>query len=99
MNLNDLQLVKKSSEHLLLSQMSYFPHFRNAFTLGWILIFNGLSSLVHAFIPRLFPGTAAKTTMRIFDKVCYNHPNQHFQKIHQDYGRTYARPGVVNPGN
>lgn len=91
MNFDHIPLVKSSTEHLRLSKMSYVQHFRHAFTLGWILILNGLSSLVHAFVPGLFPGTAAKTTMRIFYKVCYNHPNPHFQKVRLEYKRLYAK--------
>ena len=97
LTLDDIPLVKTSSEHLRLSQMGYFEHFRHAFVLGWILIFNGLSSLVHAFIPALFPGTAAKTTMRIFYKVCFNHPNPHFQKVRREYERLYAKQDNIKP--
>lgn len=72
-------VVEQSQRHLALSRMTWSQHFWHAFSLGWILIANGLSSIIHAFIPALFPGTAAKTTMRIFYKVCYAHPNPHFQ--------------------
>jgi hypothetical protein len=29
--------------------------------------------------------------MRIFYKVCYNHPNPHFQKVRLEYKRIYAK--------
>ena len=87
-------IVKKSKSHLKGSQMGYFQHFWHAFSLGWILIFNGISSIIHAFVPALFPGTAAFTTMRIFYKVCYNHPNPYFQHVRKTYKERYAKEHI-----
>ena len=87
-------IIKKSKAHLRGSQIDYLHHFWHAFSLGWILIFNGISSIIHAFIPAFFPGTAAFTTMRIFYKVCYNHPNPYFQHVRNTYKQRYAKEDI-----
>lgn len=84
-------IISQSVEHLRGSQMEYAPHFRQAFFLGWILILNGLSSIVHAVIPAFFPGTAAFTTMRLFYKYCHGHPNPEFQRIRSMFERRYVK--------
>ena len=84
-------IIRESQDHLRGSQTTYVPHFRQAFWLGWILIFNGLSSIVHAFIPAFFPGTAAFTTMRLFYKFCHGHPNPYFQRVRSTYERRYVK--------
>jgi hypothetical protein len=88
-------IIRKSVAHLRGSQMGYFRHFCHAFSLGWILIFNGISSIIHAFIPAFFPGTAAFTTMRIFYKVCYGHPNPYFQRVRLAYEKRYVKERIA----
>lgn len=82
-------------EHLRGSRTTYVPHFRQAFSLGWILILNGISSMVHAVIPAFFPGTAAFTTMRLFYKFCHDHPNPYFQRVCSAYERRYVKERIA----
>jgi hypothetical protein len=89
------RIISQSVEHLRGSQTTYAPHFRQAFYLGWILILNGLSSIVHAVIPAFFPGTAAFTTMRLFYKYCHGHPNPQFQRIRSMYEKRYVKHLIV----
>jgi hypothetical protein len=88
-------IIRKSVAHLRGSQTTYVPHFRQAFSLGWILILNGISSIVHAFIPAFFPGTAAFTTMRLFYKFCYGHPNPYFQRVRATYKKRYVKERIA----
>ena len=89
--LRDLPIVRQSREHIEASHMGYFEHMWHAFSLGWILIVVGLSSLVHAFIPVLYPGTAAKEVMRIFYKYCLDHPSPVFQAARRKFELQFAK--------
>jgi len=88
-------IISESVDHLRGSRTTYVPHFRQAFSLGWILIFNGVSSIVHAVIPAFFPGTAAFTTMRIFYKFCHGHPNPYFQRVRSTYEKRYMKEHIA----
>jgi len=93
--MNSPWIIETSVDHLRGSQVGYWKHFRQAFFLGWILILNGLSSIVHAVIPAFFPGTAAFTTMRLFYKYCHGHPNPSFQRIRALYEKRYVKQHIA----
>ena len=88
-----LPLVEASQIHLGQSQMTYGYHFWHAIKNGSLLIYWGLTSFIHAFIPALFPGTAAKGTIKIFYETIYEHPNPEFRALVDDYERRYPRRG------
>ena len=46
-----------------------------AVTAGFKLIYAGLASLIHAFIPGAFKGTAAFTVIDLYKQRLENHPN------------------------
>jgi hypothetical protein len=78
-------MLKKSIEHLEKSKETYIPHFMWAFLSGLSLIFSGIASIIHGFVPALFPGNAAKTVIDLYHKRLVDHPN----KEYQDYIKKY----------
>jgi hypothetical protein len=73
-------MLQKSREHLAKSQETYMPHFIWAFLSGLKLIWAGIASIIHGFIPGFFPGTAAKTVIDLYHKRLVNHPNKEYQE-------------------
>jgi hypothetical protein len=73
-------MFKKSREHLEKSKETYFSHLIWAFLAGFRLIWAGIASMLHGFIPGLFPGTAAKTVIFLYHKRLTNHPNREYQE-------------------
>ena len=72
-------MFKLSKKHLQESQCSYLEHFKFAIHAGFKLIFAGVASLIHAFIPQLFPGTAAFTVIDLYKQRLEKHPNPIYQ--------------------
>jgi hypothetical protein len=68
-------MFKKSIDHLHESKTSYIEHFKFAIRAGILLLIAGLASLVHAFIPQWFQGTAAFTVIRLYKERLEDHPN------------------------
>ena len=52
-------------EHLKEAGKSYQKHFKFAFLAGFILIYAGILSIIHAFIPNLFPFTSQKIVQEL----------------------------------
>jgi len=50
--------MSNSKEHLKSAGKNYSSHFRFAFYYGWLMTIGGLSSMVHAIFPALFPDYA-----------------------------------------
>jgi hypothetical protein len=72
-------MIKQSKEHLTKSKETYLPHFVWAFVSGFKLIWAGIASIIHGFVPGLFPGTAAKTVIDLYHKRLVDHPNKEYQ--------------------
>lgn len=72
-------MIKKSKEHLGKSKESYFGHLIWAIASGFKLIWAGIASLIHGLVPGFFPGTAAKTVIKLYHKRLINHPNDEYQ--------------------
>ena len=56
-------------QHLNESRKTYSEHFIFAFTAGWLLIYAGITSIIHSLIPSLFPFTSQKIVQRLLNKV------------------------------
>lgn len=80
-------MINKSIEHLKKSKETYIPHFYWAFSSGLSLMWSGVASIIHGFVPALFPGTAAKTVIDLYHKRLMDHPN----KEYQDYINSYKK--------
>jgi hypothetical protein len=55
-------------KHLNEAGKSYFEHFKFAFIAGFILIYAGITSIIHALIPSLFPFTSQKIVKKLLDR-------------------------------
>ena len=56
-------------EHLKEAGKSYQKHFKFSFLAGFILIYAGILSIIHAFIPSLFPFTSQKIIQKLLDRT------------------------------
>lgn len=72
-------MIKKSLEHLEKSKETYIGHLIWAILAGFRLIWAGIASVMHGFVPGLFPGTAAKTVIFLYHKRLVEHPNKEYQ--------------------
>ena len=59
-------------KHLNEAGKSYFEHFKFAFIAGFILIYAGITSIIHALIPSLFPFTSQKIVKKLLDRSLNN---------------------------
>ena len=55
------------------------PHFIWAVLAGFRLLYAGIASIVHGFVPAFFPGAAAKTVIDLYHKRLVDHPNREYQ--------------------
>ena len=67
--------------HLNKSKVTYLEHLRWAVLAGFRLIYSGLASIIHGFVPSLFDGVAPKTVIDIYHSHLKNHPNQDYKEI------------------
>ena len=72
-------MFKKSKEHLDKSKENYFSHFVWALLAGLRLIWAGIASIIHGFVPGWFPGTAAKTVIDLYHQRLVGHPNKEYR--------------------
>ncbi|MCO5143766.1 MAG: DUF6356 family protein [Oligoflexia bacterium] len=58
-------MITNSINHLKQSKKSYWQHFRHAFYWGCFLIYTGIISIIHGFIPSLYPFLAPKNVLKV----------------------------------
>jgi|TARA_B110000902_G_scaffold73935_1_gene87279 hypothetical protein len=68
-------------KHLDKSKVTYIGHAIWAFIAGLRLIWAGIASIIHGFIPSLFDGKAPKTIIDIYHSHLVNHPNDEYKKM------------------
>lgn len=56
-------------KHLREANKTYGEHFAFAFKAGFILLWAGATSIVHAFIPSLFPFTSRNIVARLAEEA------------------------------
>ena len=66
MNKNYWQL---NVDHLKNSEMSYWHHWRHSFRYGILLIWLGICSILHAFIPLWFQYYSAQGVVKIYQRI------------------------------
>jgi hypothetical protein len=71
--------IQTAHEHLQKSKMGYFTHLYHAFSLGLVLIYAGLASIIHALIPCIYAAYSANKVTRIFYRVVYTSVNPDIQ--------------------
>jgi len=72
-------MLKSSRQHLTESKTTYFEHFKFAIYASLQLLYASFASLVHAFIPSLFKGSAALVVIKLYTQRLLNHPNTVYQ--------------------
>ncbi|MCD8515676.1 MAG: DUF6356 family protein [Burkholderiaceae bacterium] len=75
-----LRIINDSKQHLQASRVSYFPHLFSGVWLGFKIMYLGLTSIFHAFVPAWFEGDAPLGVANLFYRKVYNHPNPAFQQ-------------------
>jgi hypothetical protein len=71
--------IAASQKHLNKSQMGYFAHLYHAFRLGLVLIYAGIASILHAFLPFLFPAYSANKVTWMYIRVVLDSANPDIQ--------------------
>lgn len=74
-------MITKIKQHLTNNQITFLDHFNLAIISGVKLIYAGLSSIIHAFVPCFFDSTAAKIVANLYHQRIKHHPN----KIYRDF--------------
>ena len=59
-------------KHLNEAGKNYIEHFKFAFMAGFILIYAGITSIIHALIPSLFPFTSQKIVKKLLEQSMNN---------------------------
>ena len=67
--------------HLTKSNVTYLGHLKWALIAGLRLIWAGITSILHGFVPRVFDGVAPKTIIDIYHSHLVNHPNQDYKEM------------------
>lgn len=57
-------MFAKSKQHLKKSGKDYRTHFLFSFKWGFFLIWTGVASVLHAFVPSWFPFTAPRNVLK-----------------------------------
>lgn len=76
-------------EHLTKSKSTYFLHLTWAVLAGFKLIYAGITSIIHGFIPTIFDGVAPKTIINIYHSHLVNHPNDEYKDMIKQARRDY----------
>ena len=61
--------MKMFKKHLMEAGKSYWEHFKFAFIAGFILIYAGITSIVHAIFPCFFQFTSLKIVKYLLKKA------------------------------
>ena len=67
--------ITLSKDHLKASNTNYFAHLYQAFTLGFILIYAGILSIIHSLLPFLFPASSANKVTWMYVRVILDSTN------------------------
>lgn len=76
--------ITLSKHHLNQSQMTYFPHLYQAFSLGFVLIYAGIMSIIHAILPFLFPAKSAHQVTWMYVRVILDSKNPEIRKFKEN---------------
>jgi len=79
MIVQELPVIETSSAHLKRSRMTYLAHLNHALSGGFLLIYLGVISVIHAFIPSLFPRVTSEGVIRIFYQMILTNKNPDLQ--------------------
>ena len=83
----ELPLLETSAAHLKRSKMTYLFHMGHALHGGFLLIYLVLISVIHAFIPSLFPSQTGEGVIRIFYEMVLTSKNPDLLACVKKYDR------------
>ena len=72
------------NQHLIDSNETYLSHSKWAAHAGVKLLWAGVTSLLHAIHPSLFPFATAKIVIDLYCKRLHNHPNKAYAQYIND---------------
>lgn len=61
-------MIQKSKQHLMYGQTTYFQHLLHAGGNGFVLIWLGVTSIIHAVVPAWFAATSANGVATLYYK-------------------------------
>ena len=68
-------------EHLNTSKVTYLEHLKWPLYAGVRLIYAGITSIIHGFVPTLFDGSAPKQVIDIYHNHLEDHPNPKYKDM------------------
>jgi hypothetical protein len=74
-------LRERIQHHLDDSQVSYRDHLTFAVKASGLLAYASVASMMHAFLPALFPATAASIVIKLYKQRLEHHPNPKYQEM------------------
>lgn len=72
-------MLKSSKKHLEESQTRYVEHLKFALYASSLLLYAGIASLIHAFVPAAYKGTSAFIVIKLYKQRLIGHPNKRYQ--------------------
>jgi hypothetical protein len=79
--LRDGSLLSRVKHHLDASHVTYREHLTFAVKASGLLAYASVASLMHAFLPALFPATAARIVIGLYKQRLEHHPNPKYQEM------------------
>lgn len=74
-------MIKKIKKHLEVNRVTFIQHFIFAIQAGFLLLYAGIASIIHAFCPAWFDGTPAKIVAKLYKGRIKNHPNPEYRSF------------------
>ena len=75
------RIIELTIQHLDDSDVTYREHWRFAVYASFRLAYASCASMCHAFLPALFPATAARTVIELYNERLADHPNPEYRKM------------------
>lgn len=74
-------IFNKIKEHLATNKITFRDHFVLAIKSGVMLLYAGITSIIHAFLPSLFDGVPAKIVSKLYNGRIKDHPNPRYRNF------------------
>src|SRR5687768_423149 len=79
-------VIEQVRYHLAMSEVTYKEHLTFAVRASGLLAYASVASIVHAFMPALFPATAARIVIHLYKQRLEDHPNPKYQEMMRSHG-------------
>lgn len=81
-------MLESSKKHLIDSDCTYLDHLKFAVYASFLLLIAAIASIIHAFIPALFKGTAAFIVIKLYKMRLKDHTNPMYREWLKDDNNT-----------